>query len=65
LRLSIQKEDLRIVVKRSMVLALFYVVAIRPIRFYQEGGPVIKSVHYQAPKIKHFYKLENRFTFGG
>jgi hypothetical protein len=47
-----------------MVLALFYVVAIRPVCFYQEGGPAIKSVHYQAAKIKHFHKLENRFTFG-
>jgi len=29
------------------------------------GGAAVKSVHFQVAKIKHFYKLENRFTFAG
>jgi hypothetical protein len=45
--------------KRSMVLALFYVVAIRA-----RVKLGIKSVHFQVAKIKQFYKAENTFTFG-
>ena len=41
--------------KRSMVLALFYVVAIQPVAVrVAMSNEAIKSVHFQAAKLKQF-----------
>jgi hypothetical protein len=59
----------RIVVKRSMVLALFYVVAIQTVLFsvtrvgHWKRDGAIKSVHIQAAKIKQFLQSRKYIYF--
>lgn len=61
-----QEKDLKgIEVKRSRVLALFYVVAIRSFILLKiaPGCLTIKSVHIQAAKLKQFLQSRKYIYF--